>query len=119
MALRAIMCATALFSCAAASAAAQEADALDADLRCLVVSLVLIGSTEPQQQQAGMGSFFYYLGRVDGARPGHDLEASLAQLAQTMTSEEISQEMVRCGSQLMTRGREVQDIGARLQNRGL
>lgn len=117
--VRAAVAAIGLLFFSAPQSVALESSTLDADLRCLVASLVLVNSTDAQERQAGMGSFSYWLGRVDGAEPNLDLEERIANLSQQMTSEDIARELVRCGSELMARGQEVQRIGNRLQSRGL
>lgn len=89
------------------SHATEIVDSTEADLSCLVASLHLMNSSVPEQSQAGIASFLYWLGRVDGGAPDLDLETRIAN------------ELVRCGTEMQTRGAEVQAIGDRLQARGL
>lgn len=117
--LRAAVTALGLLFFSAPQSVALESSTVDADLRCLVASLTLVNSSNPQQRQAGMGSFSYWLGRVDGAQPDIDLEERIATLSQQMTGEDVAREMVRCGTELMARGQEIQRIGNRLQSRGM
>jgi hypothetical protein len=99
--------------------ASADVTTVDADLRCLVASLTLLNSPVEEQRRAGMGSFSYWLGRVDGGAPNIDLEERIAAVSQSMTQEDVARELIRCGAELMQRGREVQAIGNRLQERGL
>ncbi|MEZ6023801.1 MAG: hypothetical protein R3C16_10410 [Hyphomonadaceae bacterium] len=99
-------------------ATAIESNRLGADMRCLVASLTLITSSDPEQQRAGFGSFAYWLGRVDGAAPTINLEEEIATLAQSMTQEDVSHELVRCGGELQARGQQVTELGNRLSARG-
>jgi hypothetical protein len=43
----------------------------------------------------------------------------IAEIAPTMTREIVARELIRCGGEMMARGREVQEMGARLAARGL
>lgn len=108
-------------SCAMFGVAHAEeiANRTDADVSCLVASLHLMNSAVPEQSQAGLASFLYWLGRVDGGAPGLDLETQIAGLSPSFTDAHLNAELVRCGTEMQTRGAEVQAIGNRLQARGL
>jgi hypothetical protein len=101
------------------SHATEIVDSTEADLSCLVASLHLMNSSVPEQSQAGIASFLYWLGRVDGGAPDLDLETRIANLSPAFTNEHLNAELVRCGTEMQTRGAEVQAIGDRLQARGL
>jgi hypothetical protein len=103
----------------AAPAKAAEPTTLDQDVSCLVVSLTLISSQDETTRENGLKAFLYWLGRVDGAAPTLDLETRIAEMAQAMTREDTSAELMRCGSVMVERGQEVQAIGGRLAERGL
>lgn len=118
MGWRAALGAFAFGMCMAAPIEATEIDRVDSDLRCLAVSLTLLSSESAEQRQAGLGSFLYWLGRVDGGNPSIDLETRLRTLSTEMTQEQIASELVRCGQELVRRGQEVQAVGQRLEATG-
>lgn len=109
----------ALLSLAALSspAAGQGGDAVEADLRCLVVGYALSGSAEEKHQSAAVPFSVYYLGRLDARSPPVDLEKRLGDLAATMTSDDIKTEAARCGADFQRRGSALQAIGKALQDR--
>jgi hypothetical protein len=103
---------------AAMPARAQEAP-LESELSCLVVSLGMMQSGDPQLSNSGRMAFLYWLGRIDGGDPALDLETRLPATFGAMTQEKLAQEAMRCGGEMIERGNEVQAIGRRLQSRGL
>jgi hypothetical protein len=92
---------------------------IDADTSCFVATLTMLESPDPAVSAAGQVALMYWLGKIDGADPTLDLEVRIAEIAPTMTREIVARELIRCGGEMMARGREVQEMGARLAARGL
>jgi hypothetical protein len=113
--MAALACAMACF---AWPAQAQD-QPLEAELSCLVVSLALMQSTDPQQSNSGRMAFLYWLGRLDGGDPSFDIEGRLPATFGVMTQERLATEAMRCGGEMIRRGNEVQAIGRRMEERGL
>lgn len=108
-----------LSTASTASAEATAVNSQEADVSCFVATLTLLESPDPNIRTAGQAGMMYWLGKLDGAAPNLDLENRVAEIAPTMTQEMIGRELMRCGQEIVVRGREVQEIGARLQERGL
>jgi hypothetical protein len=111
---KAIVALAALATLSAGPAASAEASDTTADVRCLVVSLAMLQSTSQGQQTAGLLSFFYFEGRIDGREPNYDLEAGLRREITRMSGEQLSDEAKRCGGILTSRGDELMQIGKHL-----
>lgn len=89
------------------------------DVRCLVVSAVLLSSTKEKSiGTAATMSALYFMGRLDGRDPELDLEGQVTDAALTMTPADIKDEAMRCGKELQARGEAISAIGARMQSRG-
>jgi hypothetical protein len=113
-----IPCAAVLLVGAAAPAAAQDAENT-ADIRCALAAMAMVGATQDatMKQQATMAAL-YYVGRLDGRNPNLDLEARLRQEMARMAPQELAGEALRCGQQLMVRGKALQAIGDHFKTEG-
>ena len=100
---------------AALPAAAQD-DAAGKDLRCMIITMSLMSSNDPTQQQQGLMGTLYYVGRLDGRTPDLDLEARLRGEVAQLTPQVMAAEAQRCSAQLIARGKALQDIGAHLKD---
>ena len=98
-------------------AQAQAADPNTADVRCMVVTLNLIGSGDAQQRQAGQGAILYFLGRIDARAPGYNLEDAVFAQSRAMSANDLKSEGERCGGMLIARGQELTAIGQRISER--
>ena len=89
------------------------------DLACAVVGFELAGDAQATQEvrQAGNLIAIYYLGRLHGRAPGVDLETPIFQYSHTLTLERLNAERARCGGEFQTVGRDLRDIGQRLDAR--
>jgi hypothetical protein len=80
----------------------------------MVVGTRLLSAADQQQKTSGQMLLLYFLGRIDGRAPKADLEALLSKQAASMTQADFSAAARRCGTELSTRGAEVERIGASL-----
>ena len=92
-----------------------DREATNADLKCLVVSAVAAGSSDPTVSKGGTIAAVCWIGRIDGQDPNYDLEGAIVALAQSMKPDDFRSEGQRCGAILQARGKALQDLGARLQ----
>ena len=106
-----------LFSMTALSTPAAAQDAVEADLRCLVVGYALSGSEQETHKSAAVPFSLYYLGRVDGRSPAIDLGKRLGDLATSMTSDDLKADAARCGADYQRRASALQAAGKTLQDR--
>ena len=89
-----------------------------ADVRCLIVGLGLGNVHGVTAQTAGMMSIFYYLGRLDAHTRKLDLETLIANEAAKWTQADMRSEVVRCGSEITERGKQLQTMAQHLLERG-
>jgi hypothetical protein len=89
-----------------------------ADVRCLAVAAFLAGNSDPKLQNAGVMAALYFLGKLDGHEPDMDLEARLKEVATQLSPKDLQSEAVRCGAELASRGKTMNEIGLRLQALG-
>jgi hypothetical protein len=87
----------------------QEAETI-ADIRCVIVGLV-IASSDPTKQAAATMLGLYYIGRIEGRAPTADLETLIEREAGVMTRADIASEGKRCGAILSAKGQELAKIG--------
>jgi hypothetical protein len=102
----------------AAEALPNDDPEVAADLRCLAIAFNMAGSQDAQLSQAGALAAYYYLGKIDGRAPAIDLEDAIRRSSSSPSAGQFAAEAQRCGDELQTRGREITDIGLRLQNTG-
>lgn len=106
---------------AAASALAQPADAKSEtrkDVRCFIVLSAVAGG-DAEAADAAMIGAQYFLGRLDGRVPGLDLEAAIAIEAPLLSESDFPGLLQSCGKTMEQRGRQVIEIGKRLEARGI
>jgi hypothetical protein len=85
-----------------------------ADVRCLVVGIQMSRSLDATQHSSAMMVVMYYLGRIDRAVPGPNLEGLVANTASQMSTSEFQTEAARCGKSLIEKGQLLQQIGSNL-----
>ena len=95
---------------ASAPARAQDAETI-ADVRCVIVGLLLVQKTDANQRSSGQMLSMYYIGRLDGRVPKLDLEELLIREGNSMTESDINSEAIRCGASLRDKGQEIVRIG--------
>ena len=89
-----------------------------ADVRCLVIGFSLAGAgPTPEARQAGNLISIYYVGRVHGRTPDLDMGDLLYQQSLQATPESLEADRVRCGTEFQQVGRDLVDLGARMQAR--
>lgn len=91
--------------------AAVAADENDDDLKCLVVSMALVQSGNPDDQSVGMLSTLYWLGRLDGRDPKFDVGARAKAAADGMKPDDMKLEAARCSDVLSARGELLTNMG--------
>ena len=93
---------------------------VDADLRCLAVATMALGSGAAEAQRQGLiVAAMYFVGRIDAARPGFDYEKELGDLlTDPATIRSLAADAARCGAVLQERGQVLQSVGEKLQQRG-
>jgi hypothetical protein len=96
---------------------AQDAETA-ADVRCLVVGIQMSRSLDATQRASGSMVVMYYLGRLDKALPGPNLEQLIANEASQISATEFKAEATRCGKSLVEKGQLLQRIGNDLTIRG-
>ena len=84
------------------------------DVRCLVVGIQMSRSLDATQHSSAMMVVMYYLGRLDRAVPGPNLEGLVANTASQMSTSEFQTEAARCGTSLIEKGQLLQQIGSNL-----
>jgi hypothetical protein len=85
-----------------------------ADVRCVVVGIQMSRSLDATQQTSGAMVVMYYLGRLDRAIPGPNLEELIANAASQMSTVEFQTDAARCGKLLIEKGQLLQRIGSKL-----
>jgi hypothetical protein len=93
-------------------------DETAASIRCLVVSMALSNSPDQNVKTASVLATIYWFGRLDGAGAPRDLEDQMVDLSARMKPDDIRSEAMRCGEIMRIRGKEMQDMGQRLVERG-
>jgi hypothetical protein len=109
-----VLAIAASLSLAAFSGAHAETAETTADLRCLVVSFVGANNQDPALAQAATMAALYYLGRIDAREPELDLEKKLMNPEAVFAGQNMAEVAKSCGETLSARGKELQDIGARV-----
>jgi len=113
-----------LIAAAAAIPAAETANlAADHDLRCAAAISVVAGASAgnltPQQKASTTIAMVYYVGKVDGARPGLDYaEAFKAVAASADFRANFRDEALRCMQQESERARSLRETTRALQATG-
>ncbi len=99
-----------------ATASAQSVETR-ADIRCLVVSLLMVNSPKPELRQAGMMSAIYYFGRLDGSARSPNLEDMIVKEIEKIKPDQLRDEAIRCGGELKARGDAMSELGANISAR--
>jgi hypothetical protein len=100
----------AILSLLSTEARAQDVETI-ADVRCVIVGVLLVQKADPAQRTAGSMLSMYYIGRLDGRVPKLDLEELILKEGGTMTNADFGAEAKRCGETLAARGQEITRIG--------
>ena len=96
------------------------ADPITDDLRCYIVTSQMLASENSADKLVAMMAHGYWLGRIDGRAPDLDLEERLIGELPNMTKSEFFRaEAVRCGQEMIARGKAVSAIGESMKKRGL
>ncbi len=101
----------------APTASQLRAEALHANVRCLVIGFSLIQQPDAEKQKFGTIISMYYFGKVDGLAPKADLESLLVEETKNLTPAVAETEAKRCGLELTERGTALTQVGERIQKR--
>jgi len=87
----------------------------EADIRCVVVGGALATSDDPNLQNVGRASLFYFLGRLQGRGDTDNLDARIIDVAGKMTSDDIKTQSQTCGAEFTAATQTLQDISNAFQ----
>jgi hypothetical protein len=111
-----------LLALAALIAVSSTAHALEAtppipDIRCLIVGSRLGGSDNDKQRAAGQLLAMYAMARLDEFS-AREIEDAMFKESLVLTPSDLQSETTRCGKILMEKGQEMTQIGTNLVRRG-
>jgi hypothetical protein len=90
---------------------------IEKDVQCVVFYLMAAGTEkDPAKLQGAIAGSWYFVGRLDVAAPGLNLEQAIRQELAAMQGKPGVKELASaCDVQLSKRGADLVDLGARLQ----
>jgi hypothetical protein len=80
------------------------------DIRCVIVGGALAQSDDPELQNLGRASLFYFLGRLEGRGDTTNLDARIVEAARAMTSEDIKSQSQTCGAMFTAVTQNLQEL---------
>jgi hypothetical protein len=86
------------------------------DIRCLMVAMQFISSTDADQRNGGNVLAMYYMGRLD-AYPASAIENAITKDLPNLNADLFKTEANRCGKALMEKGQILSLIGTNLTQR--
>ena len=95
---------------ALAPALAQADPKSDVDIRCVIVGGALAQSDDPELQNLGRASLFYFLGRLEGRGDTDNLDARIVEAARKMTADDIKTQSQTCGAMFTAVTQSLQDL---------
>ena len=104
--------------CLSASQACADGQT-DSDLRCLIVSIQMSGSSDASTRNAGTMAALYFLGRLDGRYAGLDLGKEVTGAMSKNSQVQLQFAARACGALLSSRGGVLKVLGAELASAGL
>jgi hypothetical protein len=99
-------------------AAPAWADDTEDDVRCVVLSLEMVTSSDDAVKNAGALVAMYYLGRLDGRTPDVNLEDKIKAEIGAMTPDVVQATAARCSMTLRARGLALTQMGKDIQQNG-
>jgi hypothetical protein len=85
------------------------------DIRCVVVGGALAQSEDPNLQNLGRASLFYFLGRLEGRGDTDNLSARIIDAAGQMTADDIKTQSQTCGAMFTSATQTLQSISDAFQ----
>jgi hypothetical protein len=85
------------------------------DVRCLIVSVTLAHSDDPQIKAVGFASLLYFWGRLEGRGAAANVAPQVVAQARTMSVDDIKTQAQTCNALVTSAGQSIQDLGATLQ----
>ena len=89
------------------------------DLQCLMVMSKLSQGTDQQAQVAGTMGVLYFAGKVFGANPSVDIGAALQTEAAQAKGTDMDALVRECGTEMQSRGQQLETAGKALTAKGL
>ena len=89
------------------------------DLQCLMAMSKLSQSTEQQAQIAGTMGMLYFAGKVFGANPSVDIGVALQTEATLAKGTDMDPLVKECGTEMQSRGQQLEAAGKALTAKGL
>ena len=89
---------------------AEETDA--ADLRCMAIMAKINQLPDPRHQLESLIGGYYYLGRLNAAKPSMDLPSATAEAFGLMSASEFITETARCEKEMRDKGKSMSGIAA-------
>ena len=113
--MESVLLAASLIMAAAPTSEPATAPAADAalDQRCFRLMADLAEDEDPRIQSLGRTAAQYFLGRIDAAEPGFDLDAALGRRG-ARAAPSASALLGRCGDAMQAGGRDFRTIGQAL-----
>lgn len=102
----------AVFATATNIARAEEASDSGADLRCLAIMAKINQLPDARHQLESLIGGYYYLGRVNAARPGLDVPPATAEAFGQMSASVFLAETNRCEKEMRDLGKAMSGIAA-------
>ena len=84
----------------------------DADLRCMAVMAKINQLPDPRHQLEFSIGGYYYLGRLNAARPELDIAQATAGAFSKMSAAEFLSETTRCEREMQAQGKSISSIGS-------
>ncbi len=109
-----------MIAAAAAASSVQPGSKVDQDLHCLAAFSLVGDSAKGEDKLKVMAVAMFYVGRIDAEAPGLDLEGALANVisAPDYQNNSLKADMERCGTEMQSKGAELQKVGKALTVRG-
>ena len=122
MKIIAALATSAALALVATTASAQDAalpsnPADAADMQCVALAAMIMGSDEALAPQIAP-AFFYYLGRLEGRSPDVDWVTRAAEYSGTLTPETLAPVQQRCGAEMTAKGQDLVAKGEAFNRRG-
>jgi hypothetical protein len=85
------------------------------DVRCVIVSVTMAQSDDPQIKSIGYASLLYFWGRLEGRGATDNVAALIVAQAQKMSADDLKTQAQTCNSLVTGAGQSIQDMSVTLQ----
>ena len=119
MTLKFLCLSFALAVAAGPAAAAPDEAAMRRDLRCVIVTGMIVSKTTDADTRMGVAaSMGFFIGRLKGRDPALNLTARLAVEARGLKLADLGADVTRCGQEMQAFGQETKAAGEALKALG-